>query len=374
MFGLYEQFAGADGYAVQFSLNDSSIMYGTLNNRFRKYGSFGATDLAVSYPFVTSPDKWYILPKVTPSATNTEILFAAALDTLSRSTNGGSSWTSIVRRANWDITYAPGNPAIIYTAGGENYSAPAGFTLSRNPNYGTGTWTDISGTLGTIGQRAMKIVVAPYDALRIYVCLGGYTAGQKVYRSLNGGAVWNTNISYNLPNVPVNALATDNNGNVYAGTDIGVYVLPAGTTQWVAFYNGLPRVPITDLIVNETHGFLKASTFGCGIWKTDLYGGCPSVLSVSNNHTGHKTFEASSFISSPQLTMSGGHGLTDIRLRAGDRIVFGPGSNLQNGTLVASIGPCGVPFPNIVPIQRDSSGKIINVITPKNATEKSPEK
>ena len=374
MFGLYQQFAGADGYAVQFSLNDSSILYGAINDGFDKFGSSGATDLAITYPFLTSAGKWFILPKVTPSATNTEILFAGVLDTLSRSTNGGSSWTRIVRRANWDITYAPSNPAIIYTAGGENYSAPAGFTLSRNSNYGTGAWTDISGTLGSFGQRAMKIVVAPYDASRIYVCLGGYTAGQKVYRSLNGGTNWSNNLSFNLPNVPVNALAADNDGNVYAGTDIGVYVLPAGTTQWVAFYNGLPKVPVTDLIVNETHGFMKASTFGCGIWKTDLYGGCPSVLSVSNNHSGNETFEASSFINAPQLIISGGYGLTNIRLRAGDRIVFGPGSNLQNGTLVASIGPCGVPFPNIVPIHRDDSGKVINVVTPNNSTEKSQEK
>jgi len=374
MFGLYEQFEGADGYAAQFSLNDSSILYASYNDRFKKYGSSGSTNLAITYPFVTSADKFYILPKVAPSATNTEILFAAVLDTLSRSTNGGSSWTRIVHRANWDITYAPNNPAYIYTAGGDNYSAPAGFTLSRNASYGTGAWTDISGTLGSFGQRAMKIVVAPHDALRIYVCLGGYTNGQKVYRSLNGGATWSTNISYNLPNVPVNALAADNAGNVYAGTDIGVYVLPAGTTQWVAFYNGLPRVPITDLIVNETHGFMKASTFGCGIWKTDLYGGCPSVLSVSNNHSGNETFEASSFINAPQLTMSGGNGLTDIRLRAGDKIIFGPGSNLQNGTMVASIGPCGVAFPNIVPIQRNSSDKIINAPTPQKQTDKSPEK
>ena len=362
--GNYEMYAQGDGYAAQFSLNDSSIMYLTLNEQFYKNSTFGSTGLAVTYPFLTSADKWYILPKVTPSATNTEIVFAGALDTLSRSTNGGSSWTRIVRRANWDISYGLSNPAIIYTAGGINYAQPLGFTLSRNNNYGTGTWTDISGTLGNFGQRAMKIAVAPYDALRIYVCLGGYTAGQKVYRSLNGGTIWTTNISYNLPNVPVNALAADNVGNVYAGTDIGVYVLPAGAVQWVAFYNGLPRVPITDLIVNDTYGFLKASTFGCGIWKTDLYGGCPVNLTVSGIQTGHKTFEASGFINSPALTMSGGNGLTDIRLKAGDKIIFGPGSNLQNGTMVASVGPCGVPFPNIVPIQRNNSGNNSNLTSP----------
>lgn len=345
--GVYEQFDGGDGYAVQFSVNDSSIIYATVNDQFNKYGSFGITNLAINYPFVTATNKYYILPKVTPFTNGNEILFAACLDTLSHSTDGGASWIRVVKRSNWDITYAPSSPAYVYTAGGINYSSPAGFTLSRSTNYGLSNWTDISGTLGSYGQRAMKIVVDPLDPFKIYVCLGGYTAGQKIYKSTDGGTTWSTNISYNLPNVPVSSMAADKAGNLYAGTDIGVYVLPAGSAEWVAFYNNLPRVTITDLVVNETQQYIKASTFGTGIWKSNLYGGCAATTTVSFNQVGHQTFEASNFINANQVSMSGGYGFTDVRLRSGNLIIFTPGSNLSNGTLVASIGPCGVPFPAI---------------------------
>jgi hypothetical protein len=354
--GAYEQFGGADGYAVQFSLNDSSIMYATQNGGFAKYGSFGATDIGIAYPFITSGDKYYILPKVAPSFTGTEVVYAAALDTLSRSTDFGGSWIRVIKRSNWDMTYALSNPAYFYTAGGINYSSPSGFTLNRSTNYGAGNlnWTDISGSLGVYGQRAMKIVVDPFNALKIYVCLGGYTNGQKVYKSTDGGTNWSSNISYNLPNVPVSSLAADKAGNLYAGTDIGVYVLPAGAVQWVAFYNNLPMVPITDLIINETQQYIKASTFGSGIWKSNLYGGCASTITVSFNQAGQQTYEASNQINANGVTMSGGYSLTDVRLRAGNAIIFTPGCDLVNGTLIASIGPCGVPFPAL-PVRNPNS-------------------
>lgn len=350
--GAYEQFEGADGYCGQFSLNDSSILYATYNAEFSKYQNFGQKVINTAYPFLRGGDeKFYTLIKVIPSATSTEILFAAALDTLSRSTDGAASWTRIVRKANWDIQYAPGNSAYLYVAGGNNFSAPAGFSLSRNSTYGTGTWTNITGTLGTFGQRAMKFAINPNNSLHIFVCLGGYTNGQKVYESVNGGDTWATNVSYNLANVPVNAIAIDGRGHLYAGTDIGVYVLPAGQTQWRQFYNGLPRVPVSDLIINESSATIKASTFGCGVYKSDLYGGCPAVLNFIVDVSGRKTFEASDQINGLLFTTSGGYDFTDIKLKAGNKIIFSPGSIIKDGTVIAGIGPCGSDFPlRVIPV------------------------
>lgn len=352
--GAYEQFEGADGYSAQFSLNDSSILYATVNSSFTKYQNFGQKVINTAYPFLRGGDeKYYTLIKVAPSASNTEIVFAAALDTLSRSTDGAASWTRIVRKANWDIQYATANTAYIYTAGGDNYSAPDGFTLSRNTNYGTGTWTDISGSLGSFGQRAMKLAVDPNNYLHLYVCLGGYTSGQKVYESINGGNTWATNVSYNLANVPVNCIAIDARGHLYAGTDIGVYVLPSGQTQWRPFYNGLPRVPVTDILINERAAAVKISTFGCGVFKSDLYGTCPAVLNFITDVSGRKTFEVSDQINGVLFTTSGGYDFTDIRLKAGNSIVFSPGSTIKDATVIAGIGPCGSAFQQrVVPLSQ----------------------
>jgi hypothetical protein len=350
--GIYQQFEGADGYSVEFGLNDSSIIYGCVNSAFLKYDNFGQRNLAVAYPFLQGGDeKFYMMVKVTPSATNTEILFAAAMDTLSRSTDGGASWTRVVRRANWDIKSAPSNPAYVYVAGGSNSFAASGFSLARSSNYGNGSWTNITGTFALAGQRAMKFAIDPFDHLHIYVCIGGYVGGQKVYKSINGGDNW-SNVSFNLPNVPVNSIAMDNAGHLYAGTDIGVFVLPSGQTQWRPFYNRLPRVPVTELIVNNEAGTIKAATFGCGVYKADLYGFCPPLYDIFTNYTGKRTVEASDRINGIPFTTSGGYELTDVRLKAGNLIVFSPGTDMKNATVIAGIGPCGVAFPGrVVPIQ-----------------------
>jgi hypothetical protein len=202
----------------------------------------------------------------------------------------------------------------------------------------------------------MKFAVDPNNHLHLYVCLGGYINGQKVYESVNGGTTWATNVSYNLANVPVNSIAIDGSGHLYAGTDIGVYVLPAGQNQWRQFYNGLPRVPVTDLIINESSATIKASTFGCGVYKSDLYGGCPAVLNFIVDVSGRKTFEASDQINGQLFTTSGGYDFTDIMLKAGNKIIFSPGSTIKDATLIAGIGPCGSAFPlRVIPVKTADS-------------------
>jgi hypothetical protein len=204
----------------------------------------------------------------------------------------------------------------------------------------------------------MKFAIDPNNSLHLYVCLGGYTNGQKVYESTNGGNTWATNVSYNLANVPVNSIAIDGRGHLYAGTDIGVYLLPSGQTQWRQFYNGLPRVPVTDLIINESSATIKASTFGSGVYKSDLYGGCPAVVNFIVDVSGRKTFEASDQINGLLFTSSGGYDFSDIRLKAGNKIVFSPGSVIKDATVIAGIGPCGSAFPlRVMPVNTtDSSG------------------
>ena len=62
------------------------------------------------------------------------------------------------------------------------------------------------------------------DPDMIWVTFSGYNAGQKVYKSTNGGKTW-TNISGVLPNIPVNCVVYENKAQnpIYIGTDAGVY-------------------------------------------------------------------------------------------------------------------------------------------------------
>jgi ligand-binding sensor domain-containing protein len=76
-----------------------------------------------------------------------------------------------------------------------------------------------------------------------------------------------------LPDLPVNAVAVNDNGDIYIGTDIGVFYREEGGTSWMPFFNGLPKVPVTDLQI--TNSYIYASTFGRGIWGSSTHGNCP---------------------------------------------------------------------------------------------------
>ena len=135
---------------------------------------------------------------------------------------------------------------------------------------GGNTWVDITAGLPVTLAFPTWIAVDPNDPDGVYVTFSGFEASEKVYYSSNGGLTW-TNISGTLPNVPVNAIVLEEwDHGVYIGTDYGVYYRYDGTTDWIAYSDGLPRVIVTDLEIHDGVQKLRAATYGRGVWETDL--------------------------------------------------------------------------------------------------------
>jgi photosystem II stability/assembly factor-like uncharacterized protein len=99
--------------------------------------------------------------------------------------------------------------------------------------------------------------------------------GQSVYvvKSTDGGATWAA-ASNGLPNVPIQKLLAapnDLSGNtVYAATWLGVYRTTNGGISWSQFGAGLPTVEVSDLYMPADGSFLRASTYGRGVWDLSL--------------------------------------------------------------------------------------------------------
>lgn len=101
--------------------------------------------------------------------------------------------------------------------------------------------------------------------------------GNRIYRSTNKGATW-TNISANLPNIPMFSIVLDKNSpeGLYVGTDAGVYYKDSLMANWILYNTGLPlNSEIRDLeIVYDTicssNSVIFAGTYGRGLWKGDL--------------------------------------------------------------------------------------------------------
>ena len=169
-----------------------------------------------------------------------------------------------------------------------------GHLWATDPNNGPGVWIDRT-TFGTIninpGQFPISAVaVDDTDTSGIpgqvaYAAIGGFAAS-RVWKTATAGAIW-FDMTADLPDAPVNALAVDpgqgtNPGTLYAATDVGVFARSAdpattdnpvwtevGPTPGSGQSGYLPDAPVTALrIYNDaTTKLLRAATYGRGIWQ-----------------------------------------------------------------------------------------------------------
>lgn len=195
---------------------------------------------------------------------NPDIIYGG-YEEIYRSTNGGSSWTAITNNISQgepfeSIAIAPSNTSTIYAIDYQDI-------LYKTTNINS--WSVVSLPSSLQGEIS-RVTVSPNDANTVYVILTGYQAGEKVYKSTNGGQSW-TNISSGLPNVAMTSIVAQSgtNEDLYVGTSNGVYT-KTKNSNWTAYSTGLPNVIINDLDIHYLSSKLRAATFGRGIWSVDL--------------------------------------------------------------------------------------------------------
>jgi photosystem II stability/assembly factor-like uncharacterized protein len=261
---------GKDGMTCRINYRSTDTIYGgTQNGVF-----YRSVDAGESFQIMGIPgDKsaWitpFIMDPVDP-----QVLFIGK-DSLYRSDNGG-----------WPYKYL-GEPT------GMNINCLAQGTSNRNRLYisseefiyrcdnalvssGTASFTNIGAGLPNL--YITGIVVDPDNSSRVFVTLSGFEDSLKVFFSYDAGESWN-NISGDLPNVPVNCIAFDNNSPasdaLYIGTDIGVFYRDLDLGDWIYYSNFMPAVIVNDLYINPTNSTITAGTYGRGLWRSSLYTGC----------------------------------------------------------------------------------------------------
>lgn len=332
--GTMAHMLGADGMDCLIDHSNSNVLYNTIQYGELYKSTNGGAVFSGIWPAVG--------PWVTPLVmhpTNSNIIYAGYYDVY-KTTDGGATWTNTGVDGSSAIAMGVSNPSRIYAA--------AGSTLYMS-NDAAGSWSNVS--TGLPAMEISYIAVNPDNSAEVYVSYSGYSSGTKVYRSLNAGTSW-TNISGTLPNVPVNCIVfQDNNGSpddaLYIGTDIGVFYRNANLSDWVPFRNGLPVVPVYDLVINYTNNRITAGTFGRGLWRSELYTTCPTwyILTSGNNpsnpnYTGYQFYESSDSITSSRV-ITGGIG-TDVTYKANNYIRLTTGFHAREDNLFkARLGPCG---------------------------------
>ncbi len=142
------------------------------------------------------------------------------------------------------------------------------------------TWTDISA--GLPDQYITSIAMVPGDDMIAYVTVSGFKYldyTPHVFRTTDGGQNW-TDISSNLPNIPVNDIIVYPAENIlFVATDLNVWYSKDDGANWTILGNNLPNTVVMDLKFHEPTQTLYAGTFGRAMHSYDV----SNILSVNEN-------------------------------------------------------------------------------------------
>jgi hypothetical protein len=123
------------------------------------------------------------------------------------------------------------------------------------------------------------IHIDPANPNRAWVAYSGFSATtptapghvfEVTYNPLAGTAAW-VDVSHDIGDIPVTDVARDDeNGDLYAATDFGVFRLVAATTDWTQAAPGMPQVEVAGLTIVPAERRLYAATHGLGAWLLNL--------------------------------------------------------------------------------------------------------
>lgn len=147
-------------------------------------------------------------------------------------------------------------------------------------------------SLKSFASPVSSIEVHNEDSNTIYVTTKGIKkrlqkaeSYGKVFVSKDGGSTF-TDITGDLPNVTKNIIRhepKDGDNSLYLGTSLGMFTYNDNTKKWVPFTKGLPNTAVSDIEINTNSNKIVISTYGRGVWMSDLDSG----LSVTNFDLGN---------------------------------------------------------------------------------------
>lgn len=215
-------------------------------------------------------------PAFTIDAKQPQYVYGASDKALYISGNRGDTWAAVKPFAATN-----GRPTVLESSFANNdlvwLGTNAGYVYLYQ--YTGSGFTGAEADTGLPDRYVTKIVASTTDANTAWVAFSGYNANTpstpgKVFKTTNKGQTW-ANVSGNLPDIPVSALAVDpaNANRLWVGTDIGVFSSTNGGTSWSSNRYNMPIVAVTDLKYNATTGYLMAATHGRGLWRLAPGGG-----------------------------------------------------------------------------------------------------
>ena len=166
---------------------------------------------------------------------------------------------------------------------------------------GVSLMSNVAQNVNPNGYAISSVAIDKSDATgnTAYIGIMGFSTPSyptpHVWKTTNAGTSWADWSGTGLPDAPVNALLVDvQAGQIYAGTDVGVFVSSTSTASWVevgptpglGVSGFLPNAPVSALQLFSPDSGTKtlvASTYGRGVWNFPLVTSPDYTNGISNS-------------------------------------------------------------------------------------------
>lgn len=276
----YERLMGGDGMQVAVDTRTNDLVYTgyQFGNYFRINTEHGAQSyITPRHELSDAPFRWNWQAPILLSPHNQDIVYLGSnkfhrsmdqgenFETLSGDLTNGGKKGDISYGTLTTISESPLQFGLIYVGSDDGL-----IHVSKDAGQ---TWTKISSTLPQ-DLWVSRVAASNHIKGRVYASLNGYrwdNFSALIYASEDYGRSW-TPIGLNLPQEPVNVVKEDpeNENILYVGTDHGVYLSLDRGQSFMAFKEGLPAVPVHDLVIHPRDRDLVLGTHGRSIFIADV--------------------------------------------------------------------------------------------------------
>jgi photosystem II stability/assembly factor-like uncharacterized protein len=275
----------ADGGYVQIDPTDNTTVYSET-----QYGNIKRLDLRTGSWAAIQPQeeenspplRFHFVAPFLLSPHDTRTLYMGA-QRLCKTTDKGETWNSI----STDLTKG-GDEATISTIAespllpGLLYAGTEDGNVQISQDGGI-TWANVAARIpgipvdpeGRSDIYVSRVEASHHDAGTAYVSFDSHYTddfGVYLYRTTDHGKNWQS-IKGNLPDgFPIRVIKEDmkNPELLFVGTAVGVHVSIDAGKHWVPLRNGLPPVPVHDMVIHPRDADLVIGTHGRGIYVMDI--------------------------------------------------------------------------------------------------------
>jgi hypothetical protein len=272
---------GGDGLEVHVDPLSTQVVYAESQFGALRRSTNGGTSFSSATSGLTGRLGWKTPIAIDPASTGTGTTSTLYLGSsmLFRSTNSAASWTAIsgdLTNGNQGVgTVVFGTITTVAVARSNKNTIYIGTDdgnvwITRNAG---ASYTRIDANLPDLWVT--QVAVDPGNDAIAYATFSGFRIDQPlphVFRTTDHGATW-TDISSDLPDAPINAIAIDprQSSTLYVGSDVGAFVSSDLGGSWAPLGVGLPDVPVSDIkILPGPPATLFAATYGRSIYSIEL--------------------------------------------------------------------------------------------------------